>query len=152
MLHIQSILWPSDESENSIRALNTAVELAKQFGARLYALTVLPEVPVSTDTTLPMTVSEIQQYEGNLKKSAEKKLKQNFTTQITDIIRVETFVESGKPADVIIKFAKEKKVDLVVMATHARKGVSHFLIGSVTEDTIRHSAIPVLVVPEPDNR
>ncbi len=151
MLHVQSILWPSDDSATSVRALEVAADLAKQFGAKLYGLVVVPDIPVSTDTTLPMTVPEIQRYEADLRNSAEKGLKQKFTTLVSDTIETETFVKSGKPSDVIINFTKEKKIDLIVMATHSRKGVSHFLIGSVTEDTIRHSATPILVVPQPDN-
>ncbi len=152
MLHVKSILWPSDESESSVRALEMAVELAKQFGAKIYGLQAVPQVPVYTDTAVPMTGFDIPQYEGELKKSVHKALKQKIAAKVPDNLEVETFVAIGKPSDVIINFAKERKVDLIVMATHSRSGISHFLIGSVTEDTMRRSTIPILVVPESNSR
>ena len=152
MLHVKSILWPSDDSESSVRALETAVELAKQFGAKIYGLQAVPQVPVYTDTAVPMTGFDIPRYEGELKKSTHKALKQKIAAKVSDDVEVETFVEIGKPSDVIINFAKERKVDLIVMATHSRPGISHFFIGSVTEDTMRRSTIPILVVPEAGSR
>ena len=148
MLHVRSILWPSDDSESSVRALETAVELAKQFGARIYGLHVVPQVPVYNDATVPMTSFDIPQYEGELKKSSHKALKQKIAAKVPDNVEVESYVEIGKPSDIIINFAKERKVDLIVMAPHSRSGISHFLIGSVTEDTMRRSTIPILVVPD----
>jgi len=152
MLHVRSILWPSDDSESSVRALETAVELAKQFGARIYGLQVVPQVPVYSDTAVPITGFDIPRYEGELKKSTHQALKQKIAAKVPDNVEAETFVEIGKPSEVIINFAKERKVDLIVMATHSRAGISHFLIGSVTEDTMRRSTIPILVVPEAASR
>ncbi len=77
---------------------------------------------------------------------------QKIADKVPDSVTVEATVEIGKPSDVIINFAKERQVDLIVMATHARSGISHFFIGSVTEDTIRRSTIPILVIPVPGSR
>ena len=152
MLHIKSILWPSDDSDSSVRALETAVQLAKQFGAKIYGLQVVAEVPIYANTAVPMTGFDIPRYEDELKKSTHQALKQRIAAKVPDNVEVETFVELGKPSDVIINFAKEKKIDLIVMATHSRTGISHFFIGSVTEDTMRRSTTPILVVPEAGSR
>jgi nucleotide-binding universal stress UspA family protein len=67
--------------------------------------------------------------------------------KVPEGVEVETYVELGKTRDVIINFAKEFKVDLIVMSTHGRTGLSHLMIGSVTEDIIRRSTIPTLIIP-----
>jgi len=148
MLPLHSILWPSDASEPSIRALQIAVELAKQNDARLFGLQVVPQVPVYADAAVPLTTFDIPRYEEELKIAAQKQLQKTMADLVPEGIRMDGRVELGKPSDIIITFAIEQKVDLIVMATHARTGLSHFLIGSVTEDTIRRSTIPVLVIPE----
>jgi nucleotide-binding universal stress UspA family protein len=56
-------------------------------------------------------------------------------------------VVGGSPADEILKYSKEAKVDLIVMSTHGRSGLSRFIAGSVARKVIDHSAIPVLIVP-----
>jgi universal stress protein A len=152
MLQVKSILWPFDDSDASIRALATAVELAKQYDAKLYGLHVVPQVPVYTDAAVPVTSFDIETYEQQLKHTAEKTLKKVVAERVPEGVDIEPSVLMGKPSDVILDFAKEMKIDLIVMATHARAGISHLLIGSVTEDTIRRSGIPILIVPGHDSR
>jgi nucleotide-binding universal stress UspA family protein len=60
-------------------------------------------------------------------------------------LAVETDVVWGQPAEEILNYAKNNQVDMVIMSTHGRSGVSHWLIGSVTERVVRHCVAPVLV-------
>ncbi len=149
MQPVKSILWPSDASKFSVRSLETAVELAKQFGAKLYGLQVVPRVPIDDSGFAgpPIAELDIPKYEQRLRYSAEKALKQTVAEKVPEDVAVETHVEMGKASEVIINFAKELKVDLIVMVTHGRTGLSHLMIGSVTEDVIRRSPIPILVLP-----
>lgn len=62
-------------------------------------------------------------------------------------VRVETVHEQGKPAEVILRVAQERGADLIAMTTHGRGGISRLVFGSVTEEVLRHTAIPVLVMP-----
>jgi nucleotide-binding universal stress UspA family protein len=55
--------------------------------------------------------------------------------------------EEGIPAETILKLAGTNKADMIIMGTHGRKGLGHLLIGSVAENVVRHSPIPVLVIP-----
>ncbi|MGW8193136.1 MAG: universal stress protein, partial [Desulforhopalus sp.] len=110
MLTVKSILWPFDNSESSVRALETAVELAKQYGAKIYGLQAVPQVPVSGDA-VPLPGFDIVKYEEQLKNSARKALKEKITTKVPEDIEVDEVVEVGKPSDVILNFAKEMKVD-----------------------------------------
>ena len=62
-------------------------------------------------------------------------------------IKIETLTMEGNAADVILKISEEKDVDLVVMASSGKHMIDRFLLGSVTEKTVRHSKVPVLVIP-----
>jgi nucleotide-binding universal stress UspA family protein len=148
MFPVKKILWPSDASESANRALDVAIEVAKQFGAKLYGLEVVTEVPTLTDTGPPMSGLNIPRYEEELRQGAQEALEEMIKAKVPDDIEVETFIEMGKAAEVIITFAKEKGIDLIVMATHGRSGLSHLFIGSVAENVIRHSPIPTLIIPE----
>lgn len=147
MFPVKKILWPSDASESANQALETAIEVAKQFNAKLYGLQVVTEVPTLTDTGPPMSGLDIPRYEEELRKGAQGALEEMVKGKVPDSIEVETFIKMGKAAEVIITFAKEKEIDLIVMATHGRSGLSHLLLGSVAENVIRHSPVPTLIIP-----
>ena len=61
-------------------------------------------------------------------------------------LTVESVILEGNPADEIVKFAEENDIDLIVMGTLGKTGIQRFLLGSVTENVIRHSKKPVLVI------
>jgi nucleotide-binding universal stress UspA family protein len=61
-------------------------------------------------------------------------------------LAVETAIVDGRPADEILNYAKKEKVDLIVIATHGRSGISGWVFGSVAEKVLHHSAIPVLMI------
>jgi nucleotide-binding universal stress UspA family protein len=65
----------------------------------------------------------------------------------TEGLKISIVVMGGPPADEILKYSKEADVDLIVMSTHGRSGLSRFLAGSVARKVIDHSVIPVLIVP-----
>ena len=62
-------------------------------------------------------------------------------------IATETSVVSGEPAEVILDYVKKNPVDLIVMSTHGRSGVTRWLLGSVADRVIRYSTVPVLIIP-----
>ena len=152
MFSISSILWPTDGSESSSIALQAAVEIAQKFNADLYALQIVPPVPplaVGASGYTPVAIHgfDVPLYQQELFKSTENQLSQTVTEKIPDEIKVISEVKVGYPADVIREFAQEKNIDLIVMATHGRTGLSRLMIGSVTEKTIRESNIPTLTIP-----
>ena len=63
-----------------------------------------------------------------------------------DGIQAQAVLAKGKPADTIMDFAQKNNVDLIIMSTHGRSGVSRWLMGSVTDKVVRHSPVPVLTV------
>jgi nucleotide-binding universal stress UspA family protein len=147
MLPIKSILWPSDASKSANRALEVAIQLAVQFGAKLYGLQVVTEVPTFAETGPPLSGIDIPRYELELKQAARKALEQTIAEKVPKNIAIETSIEIGKPADVILNYAKERRIELIVMSTHGRTGLSHLMIGSVAENIIRRSPIPTLIIP-----
>jgi nucleotide-binding universal stress UspA family protein len=147
MFPVKKILWPSDASESANQALGAAIEVAKQFNAKLYGLQVVTEVPTLTDTGPPMSGLDIPKYEEELRNGAQEALAELVKGKVPDSIEVVTYIKMGKAAEVIITFAKEKEIDLIIMATHGRSGLSHLLLGSVAENVIRHSPVPTLIIP-----
>jgi len=151
MLPIQAILWPTDESEAAMRALKTAVELAKDFKAKLFALRIITQVPTIPETgfsSATLTPSfDVALYEQKLIETARDVLQKTLAEQVPQSIEVETQVEMGTPAEAIVAFAKKNNISLIVMSTHGRTGMNRFMLGSVTEKTIRLSSVPVLTIP-----
>jgi nucleotide-binding universal stress UspA family protein len=151
MFPVASILWPTDTSESSFKALEAAVEVAQRFNAVLYALQVVQQVPplVAGSEFAPMAIKgfDVPLYQQELLKNAENDLQRVIARKIPLGIKVNSEVRIGITADVINQFAKEKNIDLIVMATHGRTGFSRFMIGSVAEKIIRLSTIPTLIIP-----
>ncbi|MGB3212496.1 MAG: universal stress protein [Desulforhopalus sp.] len=151
MFPISSILWPSDGSESSFRALEAAVEIAQRFNASLYALQVVQQVPplVVGSGFAPMAIKgfDVPLYQQELLKSAEDDLSQAVSDKVPKEVEVFSEVRIGEPANIILEFGLEKKIGLIVMATQGRTGFSRFMIGSVAEKTIRQSTIPTLIIP-----
>jgi len=65
---------------------------------------------------------------------------------LSDCGTVKKIVRFGDPSKEIVTFAQEEKMDLIIISTHGRTGLSHVLLGSVTERVVRHSLVPVLTV------
>lgn len=151
MLPFTAILWPTDESRSALLALEAAIEMAETSGARLYALQVVGEVPTIPETGFASagvsTGFDVVLYQRELVKTAQRMLDETVAEHVPRSVNVEAHVLLGWPADTIVRFVAEKKVDLIVMATHGRTGFSRFMLGSVTEKVIRQSPVPVLAIP-----
>jgi nucleotide-binding universal stress UspA family protein len=142
--HITHILVPTDFGPASDAALAIARNLAGQYGARLSMLHVLtspeatgvwtPEVfmPASTEARERLTREAQERIESSL--TAEDRMRSDVTIQI----------RIGSVAEHILDFAREHSVELIVMGTHGRRGLSHLLLGSVAEQVLRSAPCPVL--------
>ena len=141
------ILVPVDGTTLSLKALDTAAGLAKAMGAKVTAVTVSPVYPtiIAGDGYMVEPISpkdweksvakHSDHVESNAaKRAAAKGLEISFVTAAAD-----------QPYTGIIETAKKKKCDLIVMASHGRRGISALLLGSETTKVLTHSKIPVLV-------
>jgi nucleotide-binding universal stress UspA family protein len=133
------LLLPFDGSEGAAAVLHHAGELAHRFDAGVRVLYV-------ADTTRDsLTVVEGRPVDA-LVREGEDTVAEAAKTLETLGVAHETDVVQGNPAPTIVEYAEEFGLDLVVMPTHGREGVSRYLVGSVTEKVVRLCSVPVLAV------
>jgi nucleotide-binding universal stress UspA family protein len=142
------ILVPTDGSTLSRKAVKTAVELAASVGAEVVALNVVPRYPTSYfEGGISVSDSEVARVEkqwaeqgqalaDEVEKAAEK----------AGVIAKAVTVRSDLVAEAIMAAAKKNKCDLIVMASHGRRGIKRLLLGSETQHVLTHGTIPVLVL------
>lgn len=146
-MDIKKILFPTDFSEGSANALPYAVDLAKNYGAKLYMLHVIYDIATASGLHVPH-VSVDEMYK-ELLASAKKELERFGADILKDLKDIEYTIIRGIPYEEILKFAKENNIDLIVIGTHGRKGLDRVLFGSTAERVVRNSSCPVLTVREP---
>jgi nucleotide-binding universal stress UspA family protein len=144
----KSILVPTDGSPRSRRAVKTAASLAHETGASLTLLHVSPiyRTPYYPDGVFIDWPNE-KNYKADCAKAAEKLFEAEAKVVRmlgTNATTVQMF--SDAPWEAILACAKKAKSDLVVMASHGRRGVQAFILGSETQKVLSHSKVPVLVV------
>lgn len=141
----KNILVTTDGSEFAEQAIAHAVELAKTFQAKLTAVTVTP--PFQVIAMEGIVVSEApEQYGKWAKQTAEARLATvKKAAQAAGVQCTTVHVTDTQPYAGIIEAAQQNGCDLIVMASHGRRGVSALLLGSETQKVLTHSAIPVLV-------
>lgn len=137
-----TILVPTDGSPEGEPAIRYAMEVATEHGAAVLAVHV---VNVASYTGLPMEsswngVADALREEGEA--AVERVLE-----LAPERVAVETAVLEGAPGQVIVDQADRSNVDLVIMGTHGRGGLDRLLLGSVAEQVVRRSPVPVLTVP-----
>ncbi len=143
---IVRILVPIDFSTHSERALRYATMLASRFGASLELLHVV-EDPVMYGSWGPeVFVPNIAELMQAVTTDAEKRLEGMKVAPATAGVKVETSVIVGRAPHRITEYARSSGVDLIVMGTHGRTGLSHVLMGSVAEGIVRHAHCPVLTM------
>lgn len=145
MVTLKKILCPVDHSECSYLALKYAISLALKDEAKLYLLHVIDSRLYDTEIYKfsPHKLSEID--ESKIREDLMKSLPEGTT----DVLEVETLVVKGVPFNEIINAATEINVDIIVIGTHGRTGLSHVMLGSVAEKVVRKSLCPVLTVRMP---
>lgn len=150
------ILLPTDGSKNSKRAIKHAMQIAKFEKAELIILNVvdsvyltgLPEEDLITQTELIMEEESVKILE-----KVKKTIKTCPIVKYDESVKLTTkTVTEGNAAEVILKVSEEENVDLVVIASSGKHMLDRFLLGSVTEKVVRHSKVPVMVIPSKDNK
>ena len=148
-MKISSILLPTDFSECANYALSYATSLARKFGARLICVHVVePVVPTVgyTGITEPLPISDISE---QLEDSATRELPKIAECEECSGLDVEEVIAHGDASAEIVRVAKERQVDLIVLSSHGRTGLGRILFGSTAEAVVRHASCPVLVVKPP---
>jgi nucleotide-binding universal stress UspA family protein len=146
MLHLKNILVGTDFSESSDAALRYARELARRFGARLHVLHAL-EVPpmqlVGSEALAPLS----PEVRVELEAEARANLDRLVTPDDRRLFKAITAIRDRQtPTEAIAHYAADADIDLIVLGTHGRRGLSHLFMGSVAEKVVRTAPCPVLTV------
>ena len=142
----QSLLVPLDGSELSTRALQAAELLTEPFGASLTLLQVVQPVPYP----LYGDGFAYVPYDEDAEVASARGYLDGLATQLAEHgVPATTDVIVGDPSHVIGKLAREREVDVVVMATHGHGGLNRLILGSVATATLRHITVPLLLVRPP---
>ncbi len=140
----KKILCPIDFDDNSIAALDYARDLAKAQGATLCVMHVVVVL-------LPGAGFPLEPYPVVSDEPGKLELQKIAREHLNGTVQYELVARTGHPAETIVKAAEDFDVDLIVMATHGRTGVSHLFLGSVAEHVVRQSKRPVLTI-RPNDR
>ena len=139
------ILVPTDGSDITNKAVTTALALAKSVGAQLYTISVKEPFPYSAISEMQPTPP--QEFFDAQERIAAKRLALVTEAAKTAGVSCQAHsVEALHPWEAIIDHAKRQECDLLVMASHGRRGVTALLLGSETQKVLTHSTVPVLVV------
>lgn len=141
-MRVQHILVPFDFSPYAEQALDDALALAQTLQARLTLLHVIDTTPLglAEGTTLHAS-SYWQELETRIAEGMAERLSRVQEARLQG----DTVIAEGVPFQTIIDTARDKNVDLIVMETHGRTGLTHVLLGSVAEKVVRLAPCPVLV-------
>jgi nucleotide-binding universal stress UspA family protein len=140
------VLLPTDGSEGIDAVIANAREIATRFDAEVHVLHVV-------DQRLSRLAQEYRDLGSDVGQTATDELGSvgqdavdDVVTQLADVVDVTDAVVEGVPHEAILEYADDEDVDLIVMGTHGRTGLSRSLLGSVTERVVRSAEMPVLTV------
>ncbi len=141
MIIIRKILCPVDFSEASRNAVRYAHEFAKGMGAELVLLNIVEPRPMAVDMSLSYVPLE-----EDLEKAAREDLEEIIRMEKEKGVEVQAEVRIGTPSELILEMAEELDVNLIILGSHGKAGLSRLLMGSVAESVVRKATCPVLIV------
>jgi nucleotide-binding universal stress UspA family protein len=144
-MEVKKILWPTDFSSVAEKALPHVKSLTERYGAEIHVLYVIEDVAHHDGWYGAFEEKRVQELMEHAGKTATKRLGQICEKYLDGCPLYIKHVAVGDPAQEILKLIDAEKVDIVVMASHGEKG--NFRFGSVTEKVLKHSAVPVTIIP-----
>ena len=141
----RNILVPTDGSDITAKAVTTAITLAKTVGAKLTVISVKEPFPYSAISEMqPVPPQEFFDAQERIASARVKGVLND--AEAAGITCAAFTVEALHPWEAIVDHAKAQSCDLIVMASHGRRGVSALLLGSETQKVLTHCQVPVLVI------
>lgn len=144
MVEIKKILFPCDLTENSSKILPYALSVSEKYDSMIYLLYVAEDLLKWGGFYIPHP--SLSEYQRELLKSAEKHMDKICEEQLKSCPNFQKKIVSGDPAVEILRIIESDDIDMVIMGTHGRKGLEHTIFGSVAENVVKKSPVPVLVV------
>lgn len=147
MKAIEKILFPVDLTEANEDLIPYVLTMVDRFDARLSVLYVMRPFQHFSDIFLAeYAISDFNAFEAQVVAASRTKMDELINAHFGHLDRVQGEVIPGDPVDTILQFITDRKIDLVVMGTHGRKGVGRVLFGSVAQRVVKWARVPVLVV------
>jgi nucleotide-binding universal stress UspA family protein len=144
------ILLPTEGSELAEKGVDQGIELARRLGAKLTILTVSEPLPVHIGAaeaawTAAAAMADYDEHQASAAKAllAKAKAKAEAAGASAETVHM----PRSQPADSIVEIAKSRGCDLIVMASHGRRGFRRLILGSQTAEVVARSPVPVLVIP-----
>ena len=144
-MEVTKVLWPTDFSNSAEKALPYVTSLTQKYQAEIHVLYVIEDIAHHESWYGDFDKSKIDKLMEWADKSARKRLDQVCEKYLNSCPLYVKHIAVGDPAQEILKLIDKEKVDMVVMTSHGEKGLYRF--GSVTEKVVKHSPIPVTVIP-----
>jgi nucleotide-binding universal stress UspA family protein len=141
------ILVPTDGSELADKAVDAALDFARETGAQVTCFTAVPEyqVPGEAELMSRRAISP-EQHERDTRRQAEEILgKVAERARAAGVAFGSDFAQCDRPHEAIIQAAEKHRCDLIFIASHGRRGISKLVHGSETQGVLTHSSIPTLV-------
>ena len=149
MLKPTKILVPTDFSEYSDRALKQALDIAKHYNAKVFLLHVVHGEGYFSTADFAISTEMMQKINNaafaRAQDSLDKQLYGFPQAKEIEEVEVVTNIRQGVPYEEILKEAKEQEIDLIVIASLGRSGISKYLIGSVSRNVLKGAKCPVLL-------
>ncbi len=142
MQEIKTILVPIDFSAQTNSVLQSACMVARKFGAAIHVIFVVELLDAYTGFAVPHL--PLESLEGELFNRAEKMMAEVIAQEMDPKVPCTSRVLKGKIAEEIVTYAREAGCDLIVISTHACRGVERAIFGSVTDRVIKTASCPVL--------
>lgn len=144
----QRILVATDDSKLSKKAEKAAIELAANLGASLVVLHVVPDYPMSYfEGGVTISADDMARIEKTWSDRGQAMVDKIVAAAAKQGVQAKGVVGRGdQVAEALMAAARRHKCDLVVMASHGRRGIKRVLLGSETQHVLTHSTIPVLVL------
>ena len=141
---IHKILAPTDFSEHANHAFGFARTFAERWNAELHILNVIE--PAVFPTEAGLTPIGTMQVGEEMTEAAEKNIEKISASDQLSGLNVTTAIAQGRASSAIIEYASTHAIDLIIIATHGRRGLEHLIFGSTAERVVREAPCPVLTV------
>jgi nucleotide-binding universal stress UspA family protein len=144
MIEIKKILFPLDLTENSSKILPYVLSVSEKYNSQIYLLHVVQDLNKWGKLYVPHP--SMDKFQEEAIKSAKKTMDKICENQLQSCPNFQKRVVSGDTVDEILKIIESESIDLLIMGTHGRKGLEHVIFGSVAENVVKKSPVPVLSI------
>ncbi|MCJ7595588.1 MAG: universal stress protein [Desulfobacterales bacterium] len=149
-MELKKILWPTDFSGSAEKALEYVTSLSEKYQTEVHVLYVIEELAHHESWYGEFDRSHIDKIHEWERQKAQERLDEICERYLQGCPLYIKHIAIGDPAQEILKLTDSEKIDMVIMASHGRKGYFHF--GSVAEKVLKNSRVPVVTIPVEPNK